>query len=1242
MYKIRKILVKHAIQSRGSGGSNSVEKPISKYFSLSPLTNINNSVYFDALNEKLNDNSIKNIAIIGPYGSGKSSVIDSYILADTKNKYLRVSLANFCEAKGEITEEDEKKIEEQILQQLFYQLSNDDIPLSGFKKINHIDKKAQQKKVIAIIFWLFSLLLMPRLFKLLNDNLQTISSIGFIGLWNQITWIDSVFNVITLVVFCIGLFYILSEIIRIKQKGQLKKVTMKSAQVELSEDSALNKYIDELIYFFEATDKNIVVIEDLDRFNSVKLFSKLREVNFLINNSPKVSQTIKFVYAIKDDIFTNNFNRTKFFDFILPIVPIINTTNSGDKLREMLDGKPPLTSNYINDISLYLHDMRLLKNIVNEYQIYNGVINNDYKKRSIFLFSIILYKNIFTNEFSKEHYREGLLYKIFNEKKEIILNNVLKDKIEKQTNLENHKNEILSETIENETKLREEYIIEIQKYYYPIKSICNNSILDILIEENFNMLLTDPRVEVYYEYSSLNYRVNEKTIDFKEIQRKVNQEKTYTERLDLIKQRNSKNLLKINLEIRKNEEEIERLKRKKLSELIKQYKDNSWEDSIFNIDKGKTGNEDKKLSQEEKLLILLLRKGYIEENYPLYISYFYEGALSYKDFEFLLNVKNKEDGNFNTKLSSVDELISRISEDEYEYKATLNKDIISNLIKSPNYKNDNRLELLFKQFEYIDGAFEEYILPLIYYLKDTQKELQRFIELMVVKYYPTIWKNIEQQNFEDSKKDELLKRFLFLSEDNIRSMNANSDDRLKKYLTINSDFIEVFDTPSEIGNVIKLIKALNIKFQNLIFKRYDNNQIFNHIYQNKNYELNKNMLYQMLSYKYTVSQDDFDRLFYKQNYTSIYNSNYDVLNEYVAENFTTYLEEIYLKLESEQNESEEAFFSFIEMLEEKEDVDTLLYSVLGKISTQIIDINKFGKEDKWSLLFDRNCVEPNWNNLICYFKHKDNSINKTITNWLNNESVCKTITQHKLKFDENSAEKDITISLQTNIIENDKLSNKAYEWLLISFPYIYPDINLEELSKEKISKLIEFENIAFNTQHYEQILKLGLKENLLHFTINNLETYLKDYKDYDFSLELHKKLLDSEKVSYDDKYSLIDKISIENISDSEIANLISSLLITMDNESIDNKKIIHVIKQCRSQRNKLKLLNKYKFDFSEIDSILDNIGGVYKKASILRNKPVWENNELNLSIAQKLLGLGYLHSVKINQKGEIKIVVRYS
>ncbi|MFR0968328.1 MAG: hypothetical protein ACLSEV_03415 [Coprococcus sp.] len=104
---------------------------------------------------------------------------------------------------------------------------------------------------------------------------------------------------------------------------------------EKNEDSIFDKALDEIIYFFEMTKYNVVFIEDVDRFNTSEIFVKLRELNTLLNNYDLIKRRIVFVYAIKDDMF-NDQDRTKFFDFIIPIIPIINSTNSGEKLLEKL------------------------------------------------------------------------------------------------------------------------------------------------------------------------------------------------------------------------------------------------------------------------------------------------------------------------------------------------------------------------------------------------------------------------------------------------------------------------------------------------------------------------------------------------------------------------------------------------------------------------------------------------------------------------------------------------------------------------------------------------------------------------------------------------------------------------------------------------------------------------------------------------------------------------------------------
>ena len=67
------------------------------YESLSPSSEITNGqAYFNALDWALEQDDIHNIAITGPYGSGKSSVINSYFKRHTDKKFVNISLAAFA------------------------------------------------------------------------------------------------------------------------------------------------------------------------------------------------------------------------------------------------------------------------------------------------------------------------------------------------------------------------------------------------------------------------------------------------------------------------------------------------------------------------------------------------------------------------------------------------------------------------------------------------------------------------------------------------------------------------------------------------------------------------------------------------------------------------------------------------------------------------------------------------------------------------------------------------------------------------------------------------------------------------------------------------------------------------------------------------------------------------------------------------------------------------------------------
>ena len=409
-----------------------------------------------ALNKK--QSRILNIAIMGPFGSGKSSFWLSYKkkkkeendLPFTKEELLEVSFAKFTERSENCSNDDssndsnairvnnydvscmddkekeEFDVERGVLQQILFSVESDKIPKANVLK--KYDNPIWLNMGLALCFIVIYLLYSVEFIGLIEGYVDAVKD-DLIPFWSEWTKRIVLFSALTLlstfiyIVVAICLYRFLNRI----PSFCLSRISFKGLDVSFDEGkgSLINQNIRELIYFFEKTKKRIVVFEDIDRNKTNVIFSKLRELNRVLNNCPKFKKEgakIKFIYMIADDVL-QKYERTKFFDFIVPIVPVLNGNNAADYIMKYFvndnmfdDDKPQLSFDYLKTIQKYLDDLRLVKNCFNELRIYKKK-NIEYlgKEGDEKIFSLILYKNLYPRDYQNLLRQKGLLYYCLND-----------------------------------------------------------------------------------------------------------------------------------------------------------------------------------------------------------------------------------------------------------------------------------------------------------------------------------------------------------------------------------------------------------------------------------------------------------------------------------------------------------------------------------------------------------------------------------------------------------------------------------------------------------------------------------------------------------------------------------------------------------------------------------------------------------------------------------------------------------
>lgn len=1240
--------------------------------------------YLDKLKDTLETKGINNIALTGGYGSGKSTLLKTFQhWNDNHFTFLNISLAAFNqnkirdnfkdiyeikikngktekeaekEALNEFKEtllkndELEKQLEISILQQIIYKVKPSKLPESRFKRIANIPMwKLFFLIPFGFILWVSSIILLFKFNYLnkLNPNTWTFQ-------FRDVNW-----PTILIFLFAfLGIGYFSKLVVELFTNSKINKVNLKG-EIEIGDNSSksiLNEHYDEILYYFEQNSFNVVVIEDLDRFDNTNIFTKLRELNILLNNADSIRNKspykrfgIKFLYAVGDDLFNDKKERVKFFEYIIPVIPFINSSNANEQLKTLIK-ESELEENvfpkeFISDITTFIDDidMRLLINIFHEFVIYRNILKPDViSGNEAQLFAMITYKNIDPEDFSNLNNKEGKLYKLISDKKKYI-QKLVSTKASKISTKETEIEIIISENNSNIQELRAIYLIKILENIPSATElhIDNKKVrINDLMEDVFFTEVIKTNDFGYYQHGNGVYRSG---ISFEKIQNEVNPDFTYKKRAEIIESKH-------NNQIELLQKEIENLKNEKLEI-------ENWD--LKQIFKEVDINEYLNNFSNNGLLRNLILEGYINEDYNEYISLFHEVSLTKEDKKFERNVKSGISDGFYYNLTHIENLIDNNIDLKYFTRETiLNFDLFDYLAE--NYSRHSQkynaiIKLLSNEKEKSLEFIDEYINLRKPITKQSQIEtfgsevfsenitesinsknkigISIFIKLLF-KEWKDFWSYIySKSNYSEEKKNYYLLLIIHFAmlDDIISSKNSNLFT-----IAINEKpyFLSILKSSKKIDiseKITELIEKLDIKFEKLDDPEEKTKELFKYVYNHNHYQINKDNISQMIRlYGENKKESNFEF----SNYTTILESNCEPLINYINSHIDKYVEDVYLKLEHNKSDNEDYI---LELLNNEELDDKLKIKIIEKVETIITDLSKIVNTEIKRQLLINNKLVASWKNVIDYYTNCGDKIDENLIEYLNSDSTISKLYNLKISKED--------INFEISILECDEIDDKTYSKLINSCYYRHPKLAFEHLSKNKVLNLIE-KILTTNKSNYDV-----LRENFAYDHITLIEKdfngFYEKIEDFETDSDDILLILKSEKITINNKFSYISKLSEQEITnDKKITKKVGEIVVIKSKKiDFEFNTVDSIIKSLDSTENRVKLVNLYfnAYSLQNITDLIKKIGYNYSELFVKQHKPLFANNSSNIELLTKLKANKLINSFDVYKKNnlQIKAVANY-
>lgn len=851
---------------------------------------------------------VLNVALSGTYGAGKSSIMKTYESLRPDKRMIHVSFAHFeCEA-----QKDKKYLQTKIVNQMIHQIAAEDITESNLKLKVPVEKKTITEYASMLSLMVVSLLYL-KLFSeyIWNDKLfqgQKYVKLGF--------------NTLAIILIGIAVVYFIGKIMdRQMHRPLIKSLSIDKNVIDFTEtksdkeDSVFDKYMDEIIYLIRHAKLDAIVFEDMDRFDDVEIFNDLRELNFLVNHKKEKVEgeetkvDVKFFYLIRDDLFGNPADRTKFFDLIIPVVPVMSKGNSFELLCEILkengidledrksneNDRKYLKPSYLKKLCIYIPDYRLLKNICNEFLVFCRQLEAE---KSTFdltrIFAMITYKNLFPEDYDALSQKEGYVYNLLQLKPQMIKKEVLW--IEEEIAAQKEKiKQMGKELAENEEELQALYLSGNSNY----KESAGYYIVDGKPESGFENRIVF--VQKMKEAESIKFKSVNRSMPFdvsiEEIMEDLEKNQEYAERLKWIREKGEGGIEHATQSIAELEQTRSMLNDLTIPEIKERY-----HISLEQIWKENTSEKisEKDLAQKSEkyeLARILVEDGMITlKDYEYYMSYFYPGSLTKAELAFLnrvyadIELTQEEQEMI---LEHPAEIMAHLERMNYASRGIRNNFFLNYLLETGESEKAGWL---------IRGIARDNDLDYACMLRKSVSRKSDYM-MLLLKEWENFWEKLDEESdkTEYEKMDILIDILL-----NCEGKNRIADELKNKMFGFLRENEVVFKQLSftRSGDALALLHREGYKFQ--LIQSDEGGEVERFIYENNMYKINR----ENIEYVFDVFSTDEAEDYNTYNYRSIKELSDKRLYEYVSENLQEYAV-VYSKCYLEKSEETEVVGLFL-------------------------------------------------------------------------------------------------------------------------------------------------------------------------------------------------------------------------------------------------------------------------------------------------------------------------------------------